>query len=176
LESEDEDGSGRSLQRKYSREKLPHNFSIQISKGQFEQVRRLLIESRLLKRESFEAVFKEFTDEKLAEYLTEESKIGLFAIENGRIVGFLLGEDEDSVGYLTWLVLDKIQRGKGIGSKLTCAFEEWLKERGITKVYADVSPDNSSTLHFYEKNGFIKEAYLKKHWYKEDCFIYSKFI
>ena len=59
-------------------------------------------------------------------------------------------------------------RGKGLGSSLTGAGLDYLREIGIKRVKLEVRPDNSAAKHIYEKHGFKvvgKAKDLHDDWY-----------
>ncbi len=67
-------------------------------------------------------------------------------------------------GYdLYWLATHDDYRGKGIGKKLLNEMYKHIRSLGGKAVYAETSEREqyTPTRHFYESNGFIKEAVLK---------------
>ena len=55
-------------------------------------------------------------------------------------------------------------RGRGIGSALLEASIEWARQAGAHKVALEVWPHNEAAIALYEKFGFEREGYLRKHW------------
>ena len=96
-------------------------------------------------------------------------------------------EDGKIIGLVTWLMhglpkhglfeLDRIcilsdARGKGIGRKLVDKLildaRKWYDKEGesIRKLYLLTHEDNKNAHIFYEKVGFVHDATLKDHYYK----------
>ena len=55
-------------------------------------------------------------------------------------------------------------RGRGIGAKLVEAAVEWARAQGAYKISLEVWPHNEAAIALYEKFGFEREGYLRKHW------------
>ncbi len=55
-------------------------------------------------------------------------------------------------------------RGRGIGSSLLEASIEWARQAGAHKIALEVWPHNEAAIALYEKFGFEREGYLRKHW------------
>ena len=128
-------------------------------------------------------------DEAIKSFISELDKDFhyLVAEENGKIIGLV-----------TWLMhglpkhglfeLDRIcilsdARGKGVGRKLVDrlindAREWYVKEGGnIRKLYLLTHEDNKNAHAFYEKVGFVHDATLKDHYYKnQDERVYVMFF
>ena len=67
-------------------------------------------------------------------------------------------------------------RGKGLGSALLEALISWAEEHGSHKVELRVWPHNDAAIALYEKFGFEREGYLKRHYRRSngevwDCII-----
>ena len=96
-------------------------------------------------------------------------------------------EDGKIIGLVTWLMhglpkhglfeLDRIcilsdARGKGVGRKLVDKLildaRKWYDKEGesIRKLYLLTHEDNKNAHIFYEKVGFVHDATLKDHYYK----------
>ncbi len=55
-------------------------------------------------------------------------------------------------------------RGKGVGTALMEAALEYARARGAYKISLEVWPHNTAAITLYEKFGFEREGYLRKHW------------
>lgn len=67
-------------------------------------------------------------------------------------------------------------RGKGVGSALLEAMISWAEEHGSHKMELRVWPHNEAAIALYEKFGFEREGYLKRHYRRSngevwDCII-----
>lgn len=84
------------------------------------------------------------------------------ADENGRIVGFLLGEasfeSDDQTAYLEWLAVAPDHRRQGLGRRLAEAALAGLEERGMGRVMIDIADDNRPSRALAEELGFQEEA------------------
>jgi RimJ/RimL family protein N-acetyltransferase len=80
----------------------------------------------------------------------------------GRIVGQLgiVGDGRMELGM--WVAEE--WRGKGAGTALMTAALDYAREHGAFKVSLEVWPHNEAAIKLYEKFGFEREGYLRKHW------------
>lgn len=85
---------------------------------------------------------------------------------NGKVIGFCsLGFknslwQEGYIGYVNEIVVDKLHRGKGIGTALLKAATDAAKEKGCKRIEMDSAFQRKEAHQFYEKSGFEKRAYL----------------
>jgi ribosomal protein S18 acetylase RimI-like enzyme len=112
---------------------------------------------------------------------------------------YLVAEEDGKInGLVTWLMhglpkhglfeLDRIcilsdARGKGVGRKLVDKLildaRKWYDKEGesIRKLYLLTHEDNKNAHIFYEKVGFVHDATLKDHYYKnQDERVYVMFF
>lgn len=89
----------------------------------------------------------------------------LVAEENGAILAFALLESREprhagaarrKHAFLMDICVDEEQRGRGIGSALLAASEEWAREKGLEYIELNVLEANSAAWRLYERNGFKK--------------------
>jgi RimJ/RimL family protein N-acetyltransferase len=69
------------------------------------------------------------------------------------------------------LMVAASHRRRGIGSALLDEAVEWARERGISKLELHVFPHNEPALRLYEKYGFEREGYRKRHYRRRDGFV-----
>ncbi|MFX0108219.1 MAG: GNAT family N-acetyltransferase [Candidatus Hodarchaeota archaeon] len=74
---------------------------------------------------------------------------------------------------LTHMVVEKTHRNSGIGSSLTKRVMEFAKENKSLKVWLDTAPFMKNAISMYEKFGFSKCGYLKKHFWGLDIELYE---
>jgi aminoglycoside 6'-N-acetyltransferase I len=87
-----------------------------------------------------------------------------------RAIGFLElalrsfsdGCDSMPVPHVEGWYVEPEARGKGIGSALMRAAEEWAKERGFTELASDTEIDNGASLRAHERCGFSEVERLIK--------------
>ena len=117
-----------------------------------------------------------------------DEAIKSFTTELEKDFHYLVAEEDGKIiGLVTWLMhglpkhglfeLDRIcilsdARGKGIGRKLVDKLildaRKWYDKEGesIRKLYLLTHEDNKNAHVFYEKVGFVHDATLKDHYYK----------
>ena len=71
--------------------------------------------------------------------------------------------------------------GKGYAEEMLNLFMDIAKNQlGLIKIWLKVNDDNTGAINFYNKMGFIKEGFLRKHeFYKGEFLnkiIYSRFL
>lgn len=69
------------------------------------------------------------------------------------------------------LMVAAAHRRRGIGWALLDAAVEWARARGISKLELHVFPHNEPALRLYEKFGFEREGYRKRHYRRRDGFV-----
>jgi RimJ/RimL family protein N-acetyltransferase len=93
----------------------------------------------------------------------EDPDGALFVAEtNGEIIGSASIQGR-ALAHLGMQVAEA-HRGRGVGSSLVEACIEWAKEAGAHKITLEVWPHNEVAIALYEKFGFEKEGYLRRHW------------
>ena len=117
-----------------------------------------------------------------------DEAIKSFTAELEKDFHYLVAEEDGKIiGLVTWLMhglpkhglfeLDRIcilsnARGKGVGRKLVDKLildaKKWYDKEGesIRKLYLLTHEDNKNAHIFYEKVGFVHDATLKDHYYK----------
>ena len=74
---------------------------------------------------------------------------------------------------LTHMAVDRAHRGKGIGASLTERTIEFAKENGALKVWLDTAPFMKEAISLYERYGFTKCGYMRKHFWGLDMEFYE---
>ena len=128
-----------------------------------------------------------------------DEAIKSFTTELEKDFHYLVAEEDGKIiGLVTWLMhglpkhglfeLDRIcilsdARGKGVGRKLVDKLildaRKWYDKEGesIRKLYLLTHEDNKNAHIFYEKVGFVHDATLKDHYYKnQDERVYVMFF
>ena len=111
-------------------------------------------------------------EESLLEYSSDTRYLPTFGVRDvDKLVGFLsLKEHFPESWELHCIAVDIEYRGKGIGSKLHEAAEEWLSSRGASfiqvKTLADShpSPEYAETRHFYKGIGYTPIEIFQDLW------------
>ena len=81
---------------------------------------------------------------------------------DGAIVGQLGVSGNGRVDLGMWVAAR--WRRRGVGNKLVAAAIAWAREQGAFKISLEVWPHNEAAVALYEKFGFEREGYLRKHW------------
>jgi N-acetylglutamate synthase len=87
-------------------------------------------------------------------YLRRNPGMCFVALEEGRLVGTILGGHDGRRGYVTHLAVDAACRGKGIGSALVERCVEALKAEGMPAANLFVLADNVAGRRFWEAHGW----------------------
>ncbi len=99
------------------------------------------------------------TAEGMAVYKAEDS--------TGALLGFcVLETDSDGgapFGVLCDILVNAEVRGRGVGSRLFSAAEDWFKSRNLKDVYLESGKNNHNAHNFFIRRGFMKvsEVYYK---------------
>lgn len=99
------------------------------------------------------------TAEGMAVYKAEDS--------TGALLGFCVMEtDSDGgapFGVLCDILVNAEARGRGVGSHLFSAAEDWFKSRNLKDVYLESGKNNHNAHNFFIRRGFMKvsEVYYK---------------
>ena len=94
---------------------------------------------------------------------------------DGEVVGRLsVGRDPHPASYHVadlGLMVAKSHRRRGIGEGLLEAAVGWARERDVTKLELHVFPHNEGAIRLYERFGFEREGYRKRHYHRPDGFV-----
>lgn len=74
---------------------------------------------------------------------------------------------------LTHMAVDKLHRGKGIGTSLTKRAIKFATDNNSFKIWLDTAPFMKEAITLYEKLGFTKCGYLSKHFWGLDMELYE---
>jgi ribosomal protein S18 acetylase RimI-like enzyme len=82
---------------------------------------------------------------------------GLIVVEDmGRIIGFVFGVmSGPQEARILMLAIDRIFRGRGLGTLLTREFFRECGKRGVRRVTLEVRVSNVGAMHFYQRLGFL---------------------
>lgn len=96
------------------------------------------------------------------ESLAREDLLSLVAVVDGRIVGQLTLDGVTGVSWLGMRILAD-HRGLGIGSAMMGEAIAWARTKDLDKIALHVWPHNDRAIALYQKFGFEREGYLRKH-------------
>lgn len=86
-----------------------------------------------------------------------ERGIGIGAYENGKLIAWIITQDDGAIGFLT--VLPKYRR-RGYGNKLTMEMIIRIRQSG-TLPFVHIEEDNYKSMSLALKNGFVKEGLIR---------------
>ena len=97
------------------------------------------------------------------------------AEDEGRIVGRLsIARDQHPASYHVadlGLMVAESHRRRGVGQALLEAAVVWARSRDVTKLELHVFPHNEGAIALYERFGFEREGYRKRHYQRPDGFV-----
>lgn len=104
-------------------------------------------------------------EEEFAQLLSDPDAALFLACDGDTVVGFaqcqlrhdyVEGTDSSPVGYLEGIFVTQAHRRKGYARLLLAACEVWAREKGCKEFASDCELDNSESLHFHQKVGFLE--------------------
>ena len=100
--------------------------------------------------------------------LENESTLqGFVAHENGRVVGYIVGEirawefGQEPCGWVFTLGVDPEFNRQGVGKKMLDELTIWFKESGVNKMRTMVSLDQDQMHRFFRTNNFISGPFMQ---------------
>lgn len=115
---------------------------------------------KIFTRRNAPNAYRTWDEYEVVDYFQSESELCFVAEQEDRIVGFVLGsviEKNDSAwtyGYLTWLGVDPILKGHGVGKRLVKEFVAASQKVGARMLIVDTDADNTDALAFFARMGF----------------------
>jgi len=88
----------------------------------------------------------------------------LVAIDDGKIVGFILSEENPPLAHIVTLDVAKSHRRHGVGTQLLRENEANLSFREVRTVLLETATSNEAGIAFWERHGYRKEAVLKNYY------------
>ena len=85
--------------------------------------------------------------------------------EDGKILGYAYGSAPFERAAYRWCAEDSLYllpeaQGRGIGSRLLSALEKVLFYQGYRRIYALITAENTNSIDFHKKNGYIPRSEL----------------
>ncbi|HEY6943851.1 MAG TPA: N-acetyltransferase [Candidatus Acidoferrum sp.] len=82
----------------------------------------------------------------------------------GRIVGFILSEENPPLAHIITLDVDAKHRRHGIGTMLLATLESNLALRGVRSILLETAIDNEPAVAFWKGHGYRIEATVKRYY------------
>ena len=98
------------------------------------------------------------------------------ACHNKKVIAVAGAEPRYGTVHMVHMVVDKQYRHQGIGSALVKRIEDFAKEINACKVWFDTHPELHDAIRLYEKLGYLKCGYFKKHYWGIDIVLYEKLL
>ena len=97
----------------------------------------------------------------------------LVAVFEDSVIGVVGCRLDHGACLLTHMAVDKSHRKKGIGTALVERVIEYAKQNDAFKVWLDTAPFMKDAISLYEKFGFQRSGYLKRHFWGLDMVFYE---
>jgi [ribosomal protein S18]-alanine N-acetyltransferase len=97
-------------------------------------------------------------------FLKLPSADGIVAEEAGKIVGFILTEENPPLAHIITLDVAEAQRKQGVGSALLAESERNLAARGVRTILLETATDNEAAVAFWQRHAYRTEATLKRYY------------
>ena len=97
-------------------------------------------------------------------FLTLPSADCTIAELDGRIVGFILSEENPPLAHIITLDVDAKYRRQGVGRTMLQTQEANLAARGVRSILLETAIDNEATVAFWRSHGYRIEATLKRYY------------
>jgi len=113
-----------------------------------------------------------FGRDQIAALIREYNSIGLVAVENKVIIGFILGaiyfQRNALDGHVLTIDVSTRNRRRGVGSRLLKEIEKIFLQKNVKTCHLEVKEDNVEAVRLYEKAGYKKIAKLKNYYGRTD--------
>ena len=97
-------------------------------------------------------------------FLKLPSADGIVAEDAGKIVGFILTEENPPLAHIITLDVEESYRRQGVGSALLAESEQNLARRGVRTILLETATGNEAAVAFWQRRGYRIEATLKRYY------------
>jgi len=97
-------------------------------------------------------------------FLTLPSADCVIAEDSGRIVAFVLSEENPPLAHIITLDVVEKERRHGVGTELLEQLEANLASRGVRSILLETATDNEPAVAFWKSHGYRIEATLKRYY------------
>ena len=97
-------------------------------------------------------------------FLSQPSAECVVAEDAGKIIGFILTEENPPLAHIITLDVDAAHRRQALGSRLLSESESNLSLRGVTTVLIETATTNDAAIAFWRSHGYRIEAVLKNYY------------
>jgi ribosomal protein S18 acetylase RimI-like enzyme len=117
-----------------------------------------------------------YTPDRLREWVTIDGESVLVAKVAGRIAGFCFSNNDDQIVWLAWLGVHPGFRRMGVGASLLERLDMRAQKLTSHKIWCDSRTDNQASAALLRAQGYSQICTLKRHWYRQDFFIWEKYV
>ncbi len=97
-------------------------------------------------------------------FLTVPSADCVVALDENKIAGFIVSEENPPLAHIITLDVDEAHRRRGIGTSLLEKIESNLTARGVRSILLETASDNAAVVAFWKRHGYRIEATLKRYY------------
>ena len=88
----------------------------------------------------------------------------LVSVEEGRIIGFVLADENAPLAHIITLDVAESHRRGGVGSQLLHDMETTLIARSVKAILLETATTNDAAVAFWKRHGYRIEAVLKRYY------------
>lgn len=111
--------------------------------------------------------------------IRERMRLGghvLVAEVDNEIIGTVTGFEEHRSMRVCSLAVHPTHQNHGVARQLMKRLETIARKKGCYKLFLQTAWAMKEAIRLYESLGYVKEGYLRRHFYGEDFLFFSKFI
>ena len=97
-------------------------------------------------------------------FLTAPSADCVVAVDENKIAGFIVSEENPPLAHIITLDVDVSHRRRRIGTALLEKLESDLAARGVRSILLETASDNDAAVAFWQRHGYRIEATLKRYY------------
>ncbi len=86
------------------------------------------------------------------------------AMEDGKIAGFIVSEENPPLAHIITLDIEERHRRRGIATALLQKIESNLAARGVRSILLETAITNEAAVAFWQRHGYRIEATLKRYY------------
>lgn len=105
-----------------------------------------------------------WSERAIRETLEQTQTMLLSALDDGRLIGYLILYYVLEDGEIARIAVDPEWRRKGVASRLLKELALICADNGVNKLLLDVRESNDSARAFYERQGFVRDG-IRKNYY-----------
>ncbi|MBQ8322155.1 MAG: ribosomal protein S18-alanine N-acetyltransferase [Clostridia bacterium] len=130
------------------------------------EIRRAVADDASAICEMEERYFSDSWDKKdVFSYICSEGGMCFVALENGRVIAYVIGRMIAPEGEIYRVAVDEKYRQRGIGYRLLSFMLKTERGRGLETVFLEVRRNNAAAIALYRAHGF-KDAGIRKNYYQ----------